>query len=170
MGNKAENNENSQNYIELTEKQIFEKIKENLNPIQENLSEKKITVDEAKSELKKINEWLQWTKLENKDKKEIWKAFEKLMKLEKNVDENTLKNEVIEIIKLLNNLTKKDLAKLEQSIKWRKYESNPENSIEEAQKWRKESSDNFDLTVHEATKDKNHVARKIGERMKYLMS
>ncbi|MBQ2599917.1 hypothetical protein II582_00640 [bacterium] len=54
----AENKEirNSEN---LSEKEIFEKIKEDLSPIQENLSEKKITVDEAKSELKKINEWLQ---------------------------------------------------------------------------------------------------------------
>ena len=156
MGTKAEKNENSQNYINFTEKQIFEKIKEDLNPIQE--------------KLKKINEWLQWTKLENKDKKEIWEAFEKLMKLEKNIDENTLKNEIIEIIKILNNLTKKDLAKLEQSIKWGKYEPNPENSVENAQKWRKESSDKFDLTVREATKDKNLVARKTGELMEYLMS
>ena len=39
MGTKAEKNENSQNYINFTEKQIFEKIKEDLNPIQENLSE-----------------------------------------------------------------------------------------------------------------------------------
>jgi len=48
-----------QNYVELPENQIFEKIKKDLSPIQESLSEKKITVDEAKSELKKINEWLQ---------------------------------------------------------------------------------------------------------------
>ena len=53
----------------LSESEVFKKIKEDLNPIQENLSEKKITVNEAKSELKKINEWIQWTKLENKDKK-----------------------------------------------------------------------------------------------------
>ena len=97
MIDKTENNEKSQNYMELTENQIFEKIKKDLNPIQENLAEKKITINEAKSELKKINEWLQWTKLENKDKKEIWKAFEKLTKLEKNIDENTLKNEVNEM-------------------------------------------------------------------------
>jgi hypothetical protein len=59
MGTKVENNEKSQNYVELTESQIFEKIKNDLNPIQENLAEKKITINEAKSELKKINEWLQ---------------------------------------------------------------------------------------------------------------
>jgi hypothetical protein len=59
MMDKVENNEKSQNYVELTEGQIFEKIKEDLNPIQENLAEKKITINEAKTELKKINEWLQ---------------------------------------------------------------------------------------------------------------
>jgi hypothetical protein len=59
MTEKPENNENFQNYVEQTEDQIIKKIKEDLNPIQENLLEQKITVDEAKSELKKINEWLQ---------------------------------------------------------------------------------------------------------------
>jgi hypothetical protein len=58
MADKIEN-KNSQNYDKLTENQIFEKIKEDLTPIQESLSEKKITVDEAKNELQKINERLQ---------------------------------------------------------------------------------------------------------------
>ena len=110
-------NTENQNYEELSESQIFEKARDELNPIQNNLIERKITVDEAKSELKKINEWLQWTKLEKKDKKEIWKAFEKLIKLEKNIDENTLKNEVDEIINLLKTLTKKDLANLKNNVK-----------------------------------------------------
>ena len=84
--------EDNRNYVELEERQIFEKIKEDLNPIQENLSEKKITVDEAKSELKKINERLKWTKLEKKDKKEIWDAFEKLAaNLENSIEKNKLK-------------------------------------------------------------------------------
>ena len=47
--------EQQKNHIELTESQIFEKIKNDLNPIQENLAEKKITINEAKSELKKMN-------------------------------------------------------------------------------------------------------------------
>jgi hypothetical protein len=55
----SDNTENSQNYVELTESQIFEKIKEDLIPIQKNLEEQSITVDDAKSELKKINEWIQ---------------------------------------------------------------------------------------------------------------
>ena len=169
MVDKAENNEKSQNYVELTESQIFEKIKEDLNPIQENLAEQKITVDEAKSELKKINEWLQWTKLENKDKKEVWKAFEKLIKLEKDIDENALKNEVDEIIKLVENLTKRDLANLKRGIQQNQQRWNPERTAE-VQEGIDESSDKFDLTIHDATEDKNPVARKIGERMEYLMS
>jgi len=156
-----------QNYEGLSESQIFEKAKEELNPIQENLIEKKITIDEAKSELKKINEWIQWTKLERKDKKEIWKAFEKLMKLEKNIDEITLKNEVDEIINLLSIVTKRDLASLKNNIKINK---NLENRSPEVQDWIEKSSANLDLTIHDATKDKNPIARKIGERMEYLMS
>jgi hypothetical protein len=71
MANNLENDNNYKDHVELSNNQILEKIKKDLNPIQENLTEKKITVDEAKSELIKINEWIQGTKLENKDKKEI---------------------------------------------------------------------------------------------------
>ena len=169
MTDKVENNEKSQNYVELTEGQIFEKIKEDLNPIQENLAEKKITINEAKTELKKINEWLQWTKLENKDKKEIWKTFEKLIKLEKNIDENSLKNEVEEIIKLVEKLTKKNLANLKRGIQQNKQRRNPERPTE-IQEGIDESSNNLVSTINDATKDKNRIAKKIGERMKYLMS
>ena len=167
MATEAENSEKSQNYIELQERQIFEKIREDLNPIQENLSEKKITVNEAKSELKKINEWLQWTKLENKDKKEIWKAFEKLIKLEKDIDENTLKNEVDEIVKLVEKLTKKDLANLKRWIQQNKQRRNPERPAE-VQEWIDEASDNLDLTIEEAIDDKNIIARGAGYIMAYL--
>ena len=169
MADKLENDNNSQNYIELPESQIFEKIKEDLNPIQENLAEKKITVEKAKYELKKINEWLQWTKLEKKDKKEIWKAFEKLIKLEKNIDENTLKDEVDEIINLLEQLTKKDLANLKRWIQQNKQRRNPERTTE-VQKWIDESANNLASTIYDASQDKNPIARKIWERMNYLMS
>lgn len=156
-----------QNYENLSENHIFEKAREELNPIQKDLIDKKITIDEAKSELKKINEWLQWTKLEKKDKKEIWKAFEKLMKLEKSIDEITLKNEVDEIINLLSIVTKKDLDSLKNNIKNIR---NLENRSPEVQNWIEKSSANLDLTIHDATKDKNPIARKIGERMEKLMS
>ena len=156
----------TRDYEGLSESQIFEKAKKELTPIQENLIEKKITIDEAKTELKKINEWLQWTKLEKKDKKETWKAFEKLLKLEKNIDENSLKNEVEEIINLLKNITKKDLAHLEKNIR----NNQIEDRTPEVQDWIEKSSTNFDLTVHNAAKDKNPIARKIGERMEYLMA
>ena len=154
MVDKMKSNEKSQNYVELTEGQIFEKIKEDLNPIQENLAEKKITINEAKSELKKINEWLQWTKLENKDKKEIWKAFEKLMKLEKNIDENTLKNEVEEIKNLLETLTRKDLDNLSANVLWQ--ERKPE-----VQKWIDESNKNFRNHFAYAAKHEPNTVAKI---------
>ena len=168
MKDKLENNKKHHNE-ELTENQIFEKIKKDLNPIQENLAEKKITVDEAKSELKKINEWLQWTKLESKDKKEIWKAFEKLAKLERNIDENSLKNEVEEIKNLLETLTKKDLADLKQNIKWTKRQETYERPAK-VQEWIQEASKDLDSTINNASEDKNPVARRVWKAMKRLNS
>ncbi len=165
----AENKEirNSEN---LSEKEVFEKIKKDLSPIQENLSKKKITVDEAKSELKKINEWLQWSKLETKDKKEIWKAFEKLINLEKNIDENTLKNEVNEIVQLLETLTKRDLANLKHSVIRSKKFKEIQNRPLEVQEWIEKSSENLVTTIDDASNDSNIIARTIGKRMKNLIS
>ena len=168
MNNKSENDKKRFD-TESSEKQIFEKIKEDLNPIQENLSEKKITVDEARSELKKINEWLQWTNLKTQEKKEIWKAFEKLTKLEKNVDEITLKNEVSEIMKLLEKLTQKDLEKLKQDIKWEKHQEIIKRPTE-VQAWIQKSSKNLDSTINNAAEDKNPVAKRIWKAMKRLNS
>ena len=160
MADKAENNEKFQNYVELTESQILEKIKEDLNPIQENLAEKKITINEAKSELKKINEWLQWSKLEKKDKKEIWKAFEKLIKKKKNIDENILKNEVDEIIKLVENLTKRDLANLKRGIQQNKQRRNPERPTE-VQEGIDESREKIPELIAAAKNDKNRFVREL---------
>lgn len=167
MADQLENN-NPQNYVELNEGQIFEKIKKDLNPIQENLTEKKITVDEAKAELTKINERIQWTQLETKNKKEIWKAFEKIMNLEKNIDENTLKNELKEIVNLLETLTQKDLANLILDINQNKRQRKTERPAE-VQQWIEESSNNLASTIHDASHDKNPIARKIWQRMENLM-
>lgn len=152
----------------LSESEVFKKIKEDLNPIQENLSEKKITADEAKSELKKINEWIQWTKLESKEKKEIWKAFEKLIKLEKNIDETSLKNEVNEIWNLLEKLTQKDLANLKYNIQQKKQRTN--NRPSEVEAWIKQSSKDLTETIDNASKDSNIIARTVGSWMQKLMS
>ncbi len=161
-------NEKILNNEGLVESQIFKKIKEELTPIQENLAEKKITIDDAKTELKKINEWIQWTKLEQKDKREIWKVFEKLAKLEQNVDENVLRDEVDEVIKLLENLTRKDLASLKQTIQQTNFQWNFERPIA-VQQWIDMASNNLETTIHEASQDRNPIARKIGERMERLM-
>ena len=169
MADKIEN-KNSQNYDKLTENQIFEKIKEDLTPIQESLSEKKITVDEAKNELQKINERLQWSNLEKKDKKEIWKAFEKLINLEKNIDETALKDEVNEIINLLETLTKKDLANLKHDVVKYKNLTWIENRPEDVQDWIVKSSSDLNQTINNAAEDKNPVARKIWKRMQKLIS
>ena len=153
-------NEKILNNEGLVESQIFKKIKEELTPIQENLAEKKITIDDAKTELKKINEWIQWTKLEQKDKREIWKVFEKLIKLEKNIDENTLKDEVDEIINLLEQLTKKDLANLKRWIQQNKQRWNPERPPE-VQEWIEESGKKIPELIAAAKNDKNRFVRKF---------
>lgn len=162
-------NEKILNNEGFVESQIFKKIKEELTPIQENLAEKKITIDDAKTELKKINEWIQWTKLEQKDKREIWKVFEKLAKLEQNVDENALRDEVDEVIKLLENLTRKDLASLKQTIQQTNFQWNFERPVA-VQQWIDMASNNLETTIHEASQDRNPIARKIGERMERLMA
>ena len=154
------------NHEKLVGSEIFEKIKEDLNPIQENLAEKKITVDEAKSELKKIDEWLNWANLEQKEGKDIWKAFEKLIKLEEGVDINTLKDEVDGVINLLENITKGDLANLKNEVRGKWMKGRPM----EVQEWIEESSNDFESTVSNASEDKNPIARKIGKWMKKLMS
>ena len=159
-------NVDSQNKENLSESQILEKAKEELTLIKENLIEKKITIDEAKSELKKFNETIQWTNLEEKNKKEIWKASEKFMNLEKNIDETMLKEEFDNFMNLLTSVTKGDLADLKKKIN----NNQIENRLPEVQDWIEKSSANLDLTIHNATEDKNPIARKIGERMEYLMA
>jgi hypothetical protein len=52
-----------------------------------------------------------------------------LNQLEKDIDENTLKNEVDKIVKLVE-ITKKDLANLKHGIKKNKQRWNPERPIE----------------------------------------
>ena len=163
------NNIEIKDYKNLSENQIFEKAREELKPIKESLSEKKITIDDAKARLREINEWIQETKLAKKDKKEIWTAFEKLVKLEKNIDENAIKNEVDEIINLLWIITKRDLANLKQGIQQNKQWRNPERTPE-VQKWIDIASSELETTIHEASQDHNPIARKIGERMENLMA
>lgn len=169
MTDQLENN-NPQNYVELNEGQIFEKIKKDLNPIQKNLIEKKITVDEAKAELTKINERIQWSKLETKDKKEIWDAFENLAtNLKNNIEKNKLQTEFNEIVDLLEKLTKKDLANLKRWIQQNKRQRKTERPVE-VQQWIEKSSNNLASTIHDASHDKNPIARKIWQRMENLMS
>ncbi len=136
MVDKLENNDNNpKNQAELTEKQIFEKIKEDLNPIQENLVEKKITIDEARSELKKIIERIQQTKLEQEKKKEIWNTFDDLINnLEENFEKNNLKTEFNEVVGLLEKLIQKDLATLKWNVQQNKQWWNPERPID-VQQW-----------------------------------
>ena len=86
--------------------------------------------------------------------------------LEKNIDEITLKNEVDELINLLKIITKRDLANLKKEIKSKKTEDRPI----EVQDWIEESSKNLDLTINDASEDKNIIAKRVGRAMKRLNS
>jgi len=155
---------------ELTEWEIFEKIKQEIAPLQESLSTKSITVHEAKSELKRINEWIKWTNLQKEKQQKLWNAFDKLTKnLEKNIDKNNLQTELNEIVTLLENLTQKDLASLKQGIQQSKRQRNSERP-DDIQQWIDESSKEFLATIHDASQDQNPVAKKVWERMEKLMS
>lgn len=95
--------------------------------------------------------------IRKKNKIEIWKSFEKLIKLEKNVDENTFKDEVGEIINLLETLTKKDLADLKQGIQQNEQQRwNPVRSPE-VQEWIDIASNNL---KNLPDNDKNWVANR----------
>ena len=74
-----------------------------------------------------------------------------------------------EIIKLLEILTKKDLANLKQDITWTKHQEKHERPIE-VQEWIQNSSKNLDLTINNASEDKNSVAKRIWKAMKRLNS
>ena len=155
---------NPKNYVELAEWQFFEKVQKDLKTIYENLNDKKTTIIEAKNELNKVNEWLQKSNIEKKDKVEIWKAFEKLSNLEKNIDEYSLQKEVNEVVKLLETFTNRELTKLKYNIR-----QNPARPFE-VLKWLEKSKKNLATTVENATKDNNPIARWIGELMKRLIA
>ena len=85
------------------------------------------------------------------------------------MDENALKDEVDEVIKLLENLTRKDLASLKQTIQQTNFQWNFERPVA-VQQWIDMASNNLETTIHEASQDRNLIARKIGERMERLMA
>ncbi len=157
--------EKKKNYVELTEQQILEQAKDEIAPIQENLAKQQITIDEAKKELQKINERLQTSNLDNNEKNEIWKTFDKLNNLEKDIEEQTLNEEVENIKNLLEILTNKELNNLKSTIKNYKINERPI----EVQKWINQSSQHFAETINEASQDKNWIARTIWKWMQKLM-
>lgn len=161
------------NYVELAERQVFQKIEEDLNIIQQNLfekSEKNITIKQAKDELKKINEWLQ-------NSRNVWKVNKEKFSnaigniSEKNIDRAELKTAIEEIIKdakEIINSSKNEQTKLKRSIIWERYqipEFNPD-----AKEWRIQSIKDFEESVENMQEDRNSFAAGIGRLIKKLMS
>ena len=147
-------------YEELTEWEFFEKIKQEIAPLQESLSKKSITVDEAKSELKKINEWIKWTNLKKEKQQELWSAFDKLTKnLEKNINQNNLQTEFNEIVTLLENLTQWDLATLHWDIQKKQWWNS--ERPDEVQKGIDMASNNLNQTIDDALHDGSRFVRRV---------
>ena len=159
------NKNKPKNFVELTEAQ---KIEAELNTIHDKLKSDEITIEKAKAELKKINEWLQKKDIDQWYKEKISAAFEKLTKnLEQNIkhlDEKKSIDEIEEIGNLVHQSTKQ-LARLKRHIQ----QPTPERPTD-VQQWIDESSKNLLSTVHDASQDKNPIAKKVWERMEKLMS
>lgn len=155
--------EKKKNYVELTEQQILKQAKDEITSIQEKLANQRITIDEAKKELQKINERLQAPNLDNNEKNKIWKTFDKLNKLEQNIDENNLKTEVNEIIKSLEKLINLELNNLKFDIQNQKnYIWKWQNSRSaDVQQWIKKSKTSIINIIKNATQDSNLIARII---------
>lgn len=164
------NKDKPKNYVELTEAQ---KIEAELNAIYNKLKNDEITIENAKAELKKINDWLQKKDIEQWYKEQISNAFDKLTSnLEKNIQkidqENSKKAdiaEIKEIAKLIQQSTNKQLNQLKRSVQ----HPTPERQ-KDVQEWINESSENLIATVSNATKDGNIVARTIWRWMEKLIS
>ena len=158
-------NDAPKNSVELTEAQTIEA---ELNAIHNKLKSDEITIENAKLELKKINEWLQKKNIDQWYKEKISSAFDKLANnLEKNIknmDEEKSKSEIKEIANLVHLSTNKQLARLKRSI-----QPTSERPID-VQQWIDESSKGLLATIHNAAKDQNPVAKKVWERMERLMS
>ena len=153
------------NFVELTEAQ---KIEAELNAIHNKLKSDEITIEKAKTELKKINEWLQKKDIDQWYKEKISEAFERLTNnLEQNIkrlDEKKSIDEIEEIANLVHQSTQR-LAQLKRSIQ----QTTPERPID-VQQWINESSKKLVATIHNATKDRNKWAEKIWKLMEKLMS
>jgi len=153
-------NTDKNDYKELSKNEIFKKISEEIIPIQENLSEKKITIENAINKIKKIREEverLDSSNLEEKEKNEIWKLFDRL---EEKIEENNLQNENNEIINSLKVLTQKHLTNLKSNIKQEKNKW-VKNRPLDVQKWINERSNKFTNDFKYAAKtEKNWIANK----------
>ena len=167
------NTDNQKNYVELAERQVFQKIEEELNLIQQNLfekSEKNMTIRQAKNELKKINERLQNSRnVERVNKEKFSNAIDNISG--KNIDKIWLKTAIEDIIKdaqEIINSSEIEQENLIQSIIQTNYKIPKFNP--NAQEWRLQAKEHFEKNVKDMQKDKNRLAAKIGWLIEKLIS
>ena len=158
------------NHENLSDKEIINETKKELEQLQKHFLEKKITTNDTKTELQKINKLIQWTKLEQQHKQEIWEIFDQLInKLEENIDENYLQVKFNEVINLLERLIQKDLATLKRNIQQMNFKWNS-NRSNEVQQWIYVASNNLETTINDGLNDENFIANKAAKRMKKLIT
>ena len=158
------------NHENLSDKEIINETKKELEQLQKHFLEKKITTNDTKTELQKINKLIQWTKLEQQHKQEIWEIFDQLInKLEENIDENYLQVKFNEVINLLERLIQKDLATLKRNIQQMNFKWNS-NRPNEVQQWIYLASNNLETTINDGLNDENFIANKAAKRMKKLIT
>ena len=159
------------NYVELPEQQqIFNdlsKLEKELTTTQ-TLNKRKETLNQIKNKLAEMSERIQKSNLEKEDKE---KVSNQLNNFQENIDQNisleVLKLQFTEILNSLNTMIKKELTNLKGFI----YRSNRHTNTQrspEVQSWINESSNNFDSTIDNASKDNNLIARIAGKAMKRL--
>ena len=171
--------EQPKNYVELAERQVFDKVKKDIIPIQESLAEKKITIDKAKTELKKINEWLQWSNITQKDKKNLWDAFNKLNEeLQQKTDQGeSLISWIEELINKIDKIQEEKEKETKFSIDSFKKENNDlaqtiiqSNYDTDAWKWRIESDEKIKNQFAYAAKNEKGFPKKLAQIINNLLN
>ncbi len=160
--------EKPKNYVELTKDMILEKVKDDLTSLKKEIPN--ITTKKAKTELEKINDWLQWTNnLAWETKEIIWNNINNLIlhlewNIEENIEKSNLESELNEMITMLENLTQKDLADLKRDIQHNNQQRRiPSERPTEVQDWLDAASNNLKNLPNDNNPIANWALKKIRE-------
>ena len=165
------------NHEELSQSEIFEKIKQEIAPLQESLSKKSITVQEVKKQLERINEWIKWTNLEKEKQQKLWSVFNKLnQELQETTNENQSIIWIEWLINKINEIEQDREEETEFSINSSKEEQTNlaheiiEDYYTDAQKWRIESDKNIKDQFARAVETETGRRKRLAEAINHLLN